>query len=115
MPLDNRLLSRKERQHFTDRRERAERKAAVLTAKREGLVADLRGQRNAAWDMERAASQLALRLLRMGRDDDARWELIWSHALDDQWGDDTDRELSRLEALSPAELIAEQRLEVGAA
>lgn len=108
--LDREPMSPSERRQWARRRAWAEREADKLTAQWQAVIEDLRGRRNQAWDNERAASRLALRLLREGRDDSPLWDLVWRHALDDVRGDALDRELQRVESLSPSAF----RLEVAA-
>ncbi len=114
--LDDNPLSETERRAYAERRRKAKARARELTEWREGSLFDLRAERNQLWRSEREASRLALQLLRDGKNEDPRWDAIWKHALDDQRGDDVDRAVFRVEALSPAELIAtRRRLETEAA
>ena len=100
--LDDNRLTPSERRAWAQKRARAERDSDKLTARRQGVIDDLRARRNRAWDDERTASRLALRMIREGRDDSPSWEIVWRHAFDDRRGDALDRELRCVEALSPS-------------
>lgn len=107
--LDDSPLSRDERRTWARRRARAERDN--LPAERQAVIDDIRTRRNRAWDDERAASRLALRMIREGRDDSPSWDVVWRHVFGDRRGDALDHELQRVQSLTPSAF----RLEVTAA
>lgn len=108
--LDDRSMSAAARRRWRLRRVWAERETNNLTVWRRQRLDELRARRNRFWDAERRASGWARAAMHdPARADDPRWECVWLHALDDQRGDELDRELARVEHLGPAELEAELR------
>ena len=55
---------------------------------------------------ENGNSAIARTLLATGCEDEAAWAAIWARAHDDLRADEIQREIDRVEALSPAELGA---------
>ena len=105
LSLDDRPLSRDERQSFAQKRRQAELLANELTAWRARLLADLRARRNSCWDAERRASAWAREHINNpAMAEDWRWDAAWSHALDHQRGDALDQVIEQIEQASPGEL-----------
>ena len=114
--LDDRPLSRDERQSFARRRQRAELVAKGLTAWRARHLADLRARRNACWDAERRASAWAREHINdPAMAEDWPWEAVWAHALDNQRGDELDSLVERIESATPNELVGMRRKREGLA
>ena len=105
---DRQPLSPAERRAYAQRRGHAESKAQELTDWRRDTLWRLRDERNRLYLSENAVSAVARTLLAEtgAYGTENAWACIWKRALDDQRGDEANRQIEAFEKATVRELIA---------
>ena len=107
--LDNqRPLRRRARRQYATDRSRAESQARDLTAWRRRLLRRMGEERNRLYISENAVSAVGRTLLAEtgAYGNENAWACIWKRALDDQRGDEANRQIEAFEKATVRELIA---------
>jgi hypothetical protein len=105
VPLNEKPLTKQERQTFARAQREATAEAEQLAAWRRGLVDALRSERNAIWEGEQTACRWARAHLGEEYADDPRWELVWSAVKRQELGDRCNRALNTIEGAPAAALL----------
>ena len=105
---DRQLLSPDRRRAYAQRRTCAESAAADLTAWRRRLLRRMGEERNRLYISENAVSAVGRTLLAEtgAYGNENAWACIWKRALDDQRGDEANRQIEAFEKATVRELIA---------
>ena len=103
----SRTLTRAEKRQYAQRRNRAESEARSLTVWRRDTLSRLRADRNRLYLSEQMTSAVARVLMATpSPNDEAAWDDFWKHALDDQRGNEVNRQIETFEKATASELIA---------